>query len=122
MADRLASVGVAARFLDEPTFAQDRVRLIIRDRDWGEIRYLASDGTWSTATATPLSFNVDDPPAGQPIPMGIDLPREAVEAIAEACEIFLGHASHGATEAKVLREALDVERARVDRMLEVRHG
>jgi hypothetical protein len=108
-----ADVGVQARFLDEPTFANDRVRLIVRDRTWGEVRFLATDGSWQPATPGEVVA---------PVRLGIDLPREAVEAIAEACEQFLGHSSHGATEARVLREALQVERDRVDRVLAVPRG
>jgi hypothetical protein len=51
--------------------------------------------------------------------MGLLLPAEAVEAIARAVQEFQGHTSHADTEARVLREWLTVERARVDRALEV---
>ncbi len=51
-------------------------------------------------------------------PPGVLLPLSAVDAIREAIEEFDGNKSHGATEAKVLREWLAVEQARVDKALE----
>ena len=58
-------------------------------------------------------------PEGDLIPddAGIVLPAEAVEAIVQAFAEYQGHASHAETEARVLREWLAVERARVDRSL-----
>lgn len=83
-----------------------RVRLHMLDRGLSEARYLADDGSWRLPAEGHRASNA-----------GLVLPYEAVEAIGEAVETFLGHASHAATEARVLREWLAVERERVERML-----
>jgi hypothetical protein len=45
------------------------------------------------------------------------LPVQAVNALAEGIDRYRGNTSHTATEIRVLREALEIERARVDRYL-----
>lgn len=52
-----------------------------------------------------------------PTEVGLTLPAGSIEAIATAVQEFQGHTSHADTEAKVLREWLAVERARVDNAL-----
>jgi hypothetical protein len=96
----------AARIIEGPDlFARNVVRLAIRDE--ARNAFLMPDGTWQTV------------PEGEYIAdMGVVLPAGAVEAIAVAVAEYQGHTSHADTEARVLREALTVERARVDRMLD----
>jgi hypothetical protein len=69
--------------------------------------YLAKDGTWKHIDEGAV-FPDDD--------MFV-LPRDSIETLAQACDIFLGHTSHADTEARVLREWLAVEQARVNRVL-----
>lgn len=83
------------------------VRLHLRERIGAHAaRYLSPDGTWHQA----------EEGAGA-VDSGIVLPAEAIEAIAAAIELFQGHSSHADTEARVLREWLESERGRVDRIL-----
>lgn len=94
-----------ARIIDDAyTFTTNAVRLAIRDDDRNA--YLLADGTWVAA------------PEGAAVPeMGVILPRASVEAIAIAVAEWQGHTSHADTEARVLREWLAVEQARVERVL-----
>lgn len=48
---------------------------------------------------------------------GITLPRDTIEAVAQAIEEWQGHAGHADTEARVLREWLASEKGRVDGFL-----
>lgn len=91
-------------------WATRTVRLLVLDARPNGAEVLQSDGTWvsiSEGSALP-----DD--------VGIVLPDEAVEAIAQAISEYQGYAGHAETETRVLREWLAVERARVDRSLEQR--
>lgn len=81
------------------------VRLYIVDRL--ERRTLLADGTWTTY---PEGMKFADG-------AGLLLPAGAIEAIVVAIAEFQGHTSHADTEARVLREVLDVERRRVDLVL-----
>jgi hypothetical protein len=83
---------------------RNNVRLLVRV---GEA-FLMNDGTWREM---PEEGVVVSPEAG------IKLPREAVEAIARAVAEWQGHVNHADTEAKVLREWLAAERARVDELM-----
>ena len=84
-------------------------RLIVYEvRPFGSpVRYLNEKGEWVEVAEA----------AAKPADAGITLPPEAIEAIAVAIQKYQGHASHADTEAKVLREWLTVERARVDEVL-----
>ena len=84
----------------------DTVRLYVVRNSVGRVEYLCEDGTWVSSVG-----GTRDEKAG------IVLPAEAVEAIAKGIEQFQGHASHADTEARVLREWLAVEKARVDAAL-----
>ena len=101
--------GIEARIISESmNLATNTVRLLLRDPHGNRAAYLMPDGKWQEADE-----------ATSPEGMGLLLPAEAVEAIARAVQEFQGHTSHADTEARVLREWLTVERARVDRALEV---
>jgi hypothetical protein len=94
-----------ARLLDDATTWQtNTVRLAIRRNRGLAADYLMPDGTWT-------SVEEGD------VVVGIELPRGAIEAIAEAIAEWQGHTSHADTEARVLREWLAVERDRVDAAL-----
>jgi hypothetical protein len=93
---------VAVEFRD---FARNRIRLLVVDRDTGGA--LREDGSW-TYTPDGVALEPD---------AGIVLPAEALDAIARAIDEHRGLATHGPTEVRVLREALDVERRRVDEAL-----
>jgi hypothetical protein len=83
------------------------VRLMLRRRDGTRVEYLRSDGLWQSV----------EEGSAPGVEVGIELPRASIEAIAVAVQEWQGHTSHADTEARVLREALDIERARVDRAL-----
>lgn len=82
-------------------WARNQVRILVQD----EGRYILQDGRWLTL------------PEGQAIPedVGILLPARALDAIRAAILEHMGEASDAPTEVRVLREALEVERTRVDR-------
>jgi hypothetical protein len=93
---------------DRGSFALDTVVLYVYRRVGQNGEYLRADGLWQSV------------PEGQThteSEIGMRLPAEAIEAIAVAIEEFQGHASHADTEARVLREWLAVETARVDEAL-----
>lgn len=95
--------GFEARVVQGPDlFARNRVTLLIRDGD--QRAFLMGDGTW-------VSVAED---VAAPADMGLILPAGSIEAIALAVAEYQGHTSHADTEARVLREWLAVERARVD--------
>lgn len=93
-----------ARLWDGPdSFSKNVVTLLVRDQR----AYLMQDGSWQQV------------PEGKSIEgAGIELPRGSIEAIAIAIQEWQGHTSHADTEARVLREWLAVERARVERALD----
>ena len=85
------------------------VRLSLRERRPGSRpSFLMRDGTWQ---------EVDVELATVPGDIGLDLPAEAIEAIAHAIRAWQGRASDADTEARVLREWLTIEQRRVDAML-----
>jgi hypothetical protein len=92
---------------DGDGWSRDVVRLGVREKRGTTAAFLMPDGTWHTAG--------EGETAGQ---HGLLLPTGSIEAIAEAIQEWQGHTSHADTEARVLREWLAVERARVDRSLE----
>lgn len=96
---------------DAAGFARDEVRLLLLEDLVTRHLFLCSDGIWREAEAG------ERPSMPEDVEMGIALPASAVEELAGAIEDFRGQATHGATEAKVLREALQVERDRVDAVL-----
>lgn len=102
---------IRAQFIQEyRDFARDTVRLALREETFDRYRYLLADGTWSEwSEAGSLPPDVG---------IGIELPRAAVQEIASAIEEFQGAAAHAPTVEKILRESLEVERARVDRVLQ----
>jgi hypothetical protein len=85
-------------------WGRNGVRLVVMSAD-GAV--LMGDGTWHVLAEGEATG--DD--------AGLPLPREAIDAILTAIEQWQGRANHGATEARVLREWLGVERARVDKTL-----
>lgn len=92
-----------AVILDGPhLWTMNQVTLAVREGD----SYLMRDGTWRIMEQDSSSEDG-----------GILLPRGSIEAIAVAVQNWQGHASHADTEAKVLREWLAVEQARVERAL-----
>ena len=96
----------AQLFRDHTNWQRNTVTLMVRQRMGTMWAYLLPDGTWrETEDGTSLAE------------IGITLPADAIEAIARAIQDFQGHASHADTEARVLREWLTVERARVDAAL-----
>jgi hypothetical protein len=101
----------AAIIRDGAGFVRDEVRLLLLEDLVTRHRFLCSDGIWREAEAGARPSMPED------VEIGIGIPSAAVEEIAAAIYEFHGTATHGATEAKVLREALDVERARVDAVL-----
>lgn len=93
-------------------WAADTVRVVVRRlRQWPEAEYLMSDGTWQL---------VDEATTLDPSKVGIVLPEAAVGPVLEAFAKHHGDAGHAATEARILREWLSVERGRVDAALEAR--
>lgn len=88
------------------TFTIDSVLLTIRRAD---TEYLMRDGSWAS---------IEPGMHVEPDSVGILIPRPAVEAVARALAEWQGHTSHADTEARVLREWLAVERARVDHLME----
>lgn len=104
-------------YRDQVQFAPGLVRLMVwEDAGGHRRRYLMSDGNWlEVDEGAAIAYAEVD--WAKPLP-GIALPAGAVEPLAQAIAEFEGRASHGATEAAVLRESLTVERGRVDRMLD----
>lgn len=95
-----------AHIFDDPSMmARSTVRLAIAS---AHNTFLMRDGSWSEQIEPGMTLEG----------VGIELPREAIEAVAEAIERWQGHTNHGDTEARVLREWLDSERKRVDRVLD----
>lgn len=85
------------------------VRLVVVQREGPAAALLMGDGTWyrsPEATALP------------PEKPGLVLPRAAVETVRHAIETWQGAAGSPATEARILREWLELERSRVDRLIE----
>jgi hypothetical protein len=64
-----------------------------------------------------LLFTTVEEGMATPPDAGLDLPVEALNAIAKAIEAFQGDTGHAATEVRVLREWLTEERARVDKLI-----
>lgn len=102
---------------DVGDWQRDRIRLALREERFDGDRYLLSDGSWTD----PPVQRYEIPAVAEGLEIGLALPAGSLEAIDEAIGLFRGTAmTHAATEASVLRESLDVERARVDRALERR--
>lgn len=96
-------------FADHQDFARRTVRLIlVRQRGDGRDDVWMGGDEWRTIEEGTVT----------PEPPGVLLPVDAVDALREAIDHYEGKAGHAATEARVLREWLDVERARVDKALE----
>lgn len=90
----------------DPFAGTVRLHLYRRPTYGGAGAYLGADGFWHEAVEGATSGG-----------SGFRLPAETISAIAEAIERRAGSASHGATEAAVLREWLAVEQRRVDEAL-----
>jgi hypothetical protein len=91
--------------ISDNDFVRKHGRLFIAQRlAEGRVSYLLEDGTWEIVNGE------------QAVPQtaGILIPYEGLDAVHEALERWKGTASHAATETKVLREWLEVERGRVD--------
>lgn len=96
---------------DYQAFAVQSVRVLVWEDVPGARRYAMDNGTWQT-------IQEGSPLVTGPVPTpGIVLPVQVIEPLALAIQEFQGHASHADTEARVLREWLQVEQARVDRAL-----
>lgn len=107
MPDRYGGDYAAYVSSDGSTFARGTVRLQVRQGRGPNAYYLMADSSWKA---------VED--AGVvPDDMGLVLPLDAVEAVLEACEEYLGRRTHASTAEALLREALKVERDRVDAVL-----
>jgi hypothetical protein len=90
---------------DEVDFMRRSARLLIwRTLPDGRIEYVSGSGELTM---------LEDPLAASEVPLGLRVPRDAVQALADT----LHGRSTGAGELKRLEEALEVERARVDRAL-----
>jgi hypothetical protein len=98
------------QFVDEPSFVVDKVRLLIRDGDYGRRSYLRSDGTWYHVAEGQGLGDLGE--------FGFLIPLEALPEIADAIAKRLGVMSDSATEAKVLREWLAREQRRYDDLME----
>lgn len=83
-----------------------RVRLLVAQERGGDIDLLMQDGTWMTVPAGTVQDEA-----------GLVIPTGAVPAVLDALRTFVGERGPTEGEVRVLREALGVERARVDRML-----
>lgn len=91
-------------------FSRRHARLLVgEERFDGGMRMLSQNGEWIDV----------DPGVTTPEEAGIWLPFEAIDAIYDAIKREKGLTTDAATEAKVLRESLEVERGRVDRILKV---
>lgn len=103
---------MAYRAFIQPMFSMRGVKLLVAE-DWapGTNRILMSDATWREMQEG--ASNDQE---------GIILPFDALSAIEDAISLYRGQSSHAATESKVLREALDIERRRVDDVLKARNG
>lgn len=99
----------AARVMDGlDLWDRNLVRLVVRRRNGDSTAYLMENGTW-------VQFQEGVVVTGD---VGILLPAAALEAIVAGVEEWQGHTSHADTEARVLREWLTAERARVDKVLD----
>lgn len=101
----------AAVIRDAGSFVRDEVRLLLLEDLVTRHRFLCSDGIWREAEPG------ERPAMPEDVHVGIALPAAAVAEITAAIEEFQGTGTHAATAERILREALDVERARVDRVL-----
>lgn len=105
--------GWKVRLIEDPgMFMSDSIRLVVYENigfDAGAQRILMADG----------SFKVfpNDGTQLDPGTYGIVLPKAAIEALAVGVQDWQGHTSHADTEARLLREFLAVESARVDKAL-----
>jgi hypothetical protein len=89
-----------------PDFRMRGVRLYAEKIIGHDLAERLVDGQW-----------VVGDPAAIPDTEGLLIPDLAVPAIFDAFAAYQGLATHQATEAKILREWLEVERGRVDRWL-----
>lgn len=93
----------------ESSMIRRQERLVIyRTLPDQSLEVLDRDGSW-----VPISENVQ-----LPHDLGFRMPKAAVEAVARACAELLGNDLPSTAEVKVLRESLEVERGRVDRILD----
>ena len=91
----------------DPLADEDRIYVQRRSFPGALWSVLSADGrTWITPQEGAVMDGV-----------GFAIPPEALEPLAQEIDRVLGHASHADTEARVLREWLDVERGRVDEAL-----
>jgi len=97
---------IRAHVFRKYAFAYDQATIVVRERRGYDWAYLMRDGTWQTVKEGEMTAEA-----------GFDVPVEAIEAIIEAAEEFLGRRSHASTESAVLREWLAAERSRVDELL-----
>lgn len=96
--------------VDRRPFEMGTRLYIIEDRyPYAPNRMLMGDGTW---TEVPDGVDLSG--------SGVIIPDDAIQPVAEALARHLGDTFPSAAEVRVLRESLDLERARVDRVLEAR--
>ena len=103
------------RAMIQPQFSSRTVRILMME-DFptaGKMRTLFEDGTWREVEEEQPFVTSGNPGESE----GITLPVGAIDALLSAIEEWQGHKNHGDTEARVLREWLAVERARVDATL-----
>ena len=105
----LSVMEIKAHIVDEfRVWNPDHTVRLVLYRQWGQVtEAVMSDGTWYRA------------PAGEQFPgeVGLVIPREALVPIHAEIERVQGTSLHTSTESKVLREWLEAERARVDRLI-----
>lgn len=98
---------------DVGDWQRDRIRLALREERYDGERYLLSDGTWSEESGRGEIAKVPDG-----LEIGLPLPEAALEEIVQAIERHKGATVHGPTAEKLLRETLEIERGRVDRLID----
>lgn len=98
---------IAAISIDDVLRRQARLHLA-NERSDGQVEFLMSDGTFETHPGEQLVEG-----------SGLWLPSASLVAVYDALAEWRGLQTHQATEAKVLREWLGVERERVDALIHV---
>lgn len=90
--------------IDTADFVRDAVRIVVAERRGDAYAVLLSDGAWETVQDGAM-------PAGD---VGVVLPIDALEAVAEALQKHLGNVLPSQAEVAVLRQVLAKEQERVD--------
>lgn len=111
---RSTNMGFFAYIESNHRYGSDSHRLVIgRRNEWNRTTDIfMSDGTWQSVPEMEIY------PETPERTVGIVLPMDGVKAIIEAVKEFTGPGLDTATEVKVLREWLTVEKARVEDMVQ----